>query len=226
MAVLYTKSIGVLNAKGKYIFMLDNDDLLLIDDLFDTIYEEMEKVQYDILEYSWIESKSFNLEEKFINKKPFCKHPINSVLLQPKLRKSFKRADNGKYLLPDRFVWGRLIKTDIYVKCINEIGEEDLTRRIILHEDTIMTFMLLKFANSFKKIEKIGLVHFIFSESASAESQRFKTPEKYYDTCISFLNYVELLSKHSENDTSSNKKYIGVLLLGLLNLNINILSLL
>ncbi len=206
MAVLYTKSIGVLNAKGKYIFMLDNDDLLLIDDLFDTIYEEMEKVQYDILEYSWIESKSFDLEEKFINKKPFCKHPINSVLLQPKLRKSFKRADNGKYLLPDRFVWGRLIKTDIYVQCINKIGEEDLTRRIILHEDTIMTFMLLKFANSFKKIEKIGLVHFIFSESASAESQRFKTPEKYYDTCISFLNYVELLYKHSENDTSSRQE--------------------
>ena len=155
MAVLYTKSIGVLKAKGKYIFILDDDDLLLIDDLFDTIYEEIEKSQYDILEYSWIESTSFNLEEEYINKKPICYHRRNSVLVQPKLRRSFSRENQGFFILPDRYVWGKLIKRDIYVKCINQIGEQDITRRVIIHDDTIITFMLLKFANSLKKLKKL-----------------------------------------------------------------------
>jgi glycosyltransferase involved in cell wall biosynthesis len=211
MAVLYTKSIGVLKAKGKYIFILDDDDLLLVDDLFDTIYQEIEKIKFDIIEYSWIDSTSFGLEEQYINKKPYCNHPINTVLIQPKLRRRFSRTDQGSFILQDRYVWGRIIKTDIYVKCVNEIGEQDLTRRVIIHDDTIITFMLFKFAYSFKKIGKIGLVHFVFKESASAESQKYATPEKYYDTCISFLNYVELLYKHSENDPMSRQEVFWAL---------------
>ena len=211
MAVLYTKSIGVLKAKGKYIFILDDDDLLLVDDLFDTIYQEIEKIKFDIIEYSWIDSTSFGLEERYINKKPYCNHPINTVLIQPKLRRRFSRTDQGSFILQDRYVWGRIIKTDIYVKCVNEIGEQDLTRRVIIHDDTIITFMLFKFAYSFKKIGKIGLVHFVFKESASAESQKYATPEKYYDTCISFLNYVELLYKHSENDPMSRQEVFWAL---------------
>ena len=34
MGILYTKSIGVLKARGKYIFPLDDDDMIIIDDLF------------------------------------------------------------------------------------------------------------------------------------------------------------------------------------------------
>ena len=54
MAILYTKSIGVLSAKGDYIFLLDNDDILLVDDLFEIIYEEATARNYDIIEYKWI----------------------------------------------------------------------------------------------------------------------------------------------------------------------------
>ena len=206
MAVLYTKSIGVLKARGKYIFILDDDDLLLIDDLFDTIYEEIEKIQFDIVEFSWIDSSSFDLQERFINKKPYCNHPINSILLQPKLRKRFSRTDRGTFILQDRYVWGRIIKREVYVKSIEKIGELDLTRRVIIHDDTIITFMLFKYANSFKKIDKIGLVHFVFKDSASAESEKFATPERYRNTCLSFINYCELIFKHAENTTMSRQE--------------------
>ena len=55
MGVLYSKSLGVLKARGKYIFPLDDDDMIIIDDLFDYIYEEIEEGKYDILLYgnSW-----------------------------------------------------------------------------------------------------------------------------------------------------------------------------
>ena len=36
--VLYSKSIAALNAKGKYIFPFDQDDILIRDDVFDMLY--------------------------------------------------------------------------------------------------------------------------------------------------------------------------------------------
>ena len=37
MGALYSRNIGILNAKGKYIMNLDNDDLFLDKDVFDVV---------------------------------------------------------------------------------------------------------------------------------------------------------------------------------------------
>ena len=37
MGTYFSRSIGTLSARGKYIFHLDNDDMLLNEDSFDTI---------------------------------------------------------------------------------------------------------------------------------------------------------------------------------------------
>ena len=206
MGCLYSKSLAALKTRGKYIILIDNDDLFLIDDLFDTLYNEIEKINFDIIEYRWIESKGFNLTEKNIKKNPFCVHKINEVISQPKLRRRFNRRENGKLILPDRYIWGKIIKRKLYVKAVETIGEKDLQRRVIIHDDTIITFFLFKYGNSFKKIDKIGLVHFIFKESASADKQKFSSPQKHNNTCLSYINYIELIYKHSENDTLSREE--------------------
>ena len=51
MGTLYSRSIGVLNSKGKYIFMLDNDDIFLNEDIFETIYNFASYDKYDIGEF-------------------------------------------------------------------------------------------------------------------------------------------------------------------------------
>ena len=48
---LYTRSIGTLNAKGKYIMPIDNDDLF-IKNIFNICYEEAELNNIDIIEFS------------------------------------------------------------------------------------------------------------------------------------------------------------------------------
>ena len=40
MGTLYSRNIGVLEAKGKYITCIDNDDLYINKYLFDILYEE------------------------------------------------------------------------------------------------------------------------------------------------------------------------------------------
>ena len=205
MGCFYSKSLAALKTRGKYIFLIDNDDQIIIDDLFDVLYEEMEKTNIDIIEYSWINSYNFNIEQVYFNKGPYCKHTINKLLIQPKLRRRFCRAENGAFQPQDRYIWGRIIKRKIYIKALEMFDEEDLKRRIIIHDDTIITFMLFKVANSFKKISKIGLVHFVYNDSSSAEKKKFITLEKMRDTCLSYINFIELVYKYSENDTSSNQ---------------------
>jgi len=49
--ILFCKSIGVLNSKGKYIFVLDQDDMIIKDDAFDLLYNECEKNDLDLLHF-------------------------------------------------------------------------------------------------------------------------------------------------------------------------------
>ena len=51
MGILYSRSIGVLNSKGKYIFCLDNDDLFYDENLFSYIFNFSESLNFDIVEF-------------------------------------------------------------------------------------------------------------------------------------------------------------------------------
>ena len=82
MGILYSRSIGALISKGKYIFCLDNDDLFYDENLFGYIFDFAENRDYDIVEF-----KSFNVQKysyclKFseIYESPFNQHPINYTL--------------------------------------------------------------------------------------------------------------------------------------------------
>ena len=205
MSILYSKSIGVLIAKGDYIFPLDDDDILLVDDLFEIIYEATNKSTFDIIEYTWIESKDYNLIEKSVSMKPFCVHKVGLELKQPTLRRRFDRDERGNHQLPDRFLWGRLIIRSAYIKAIEALGVIDLQKRLTAHDDTLTTFLLFKYASSFKKIDKVGLCHFYFSQTAGAESMRY-TKERKYDTCLSFINYAEILYKNTENEYNAKEE--------------------
>ena len=87
MGILYSRSIGALSAKGKYIFSLDNDDMFLDKDVFKTISDRAGKGNFGIIEFRPI----FILKSK----EPFFKrrridrnlnpYGDNLVLFQPKL---------------------------------------------------------------------------------------------------------------------------------------------
>jgi glycosyltransferase involved in cell wall biosynthesis len=49
--ILYSKSIAALNANGKYITQIDQDDMLIRDDAFDLLYNECEKNDLDLINF-------------------------------------------------------------------------------------------------------------------------------------------------------------------------------
>jgi glycosyltransferase involved in cell wall biosynthesis len=201
MGILYSRGIGVVKARGKYIFPFDSDDLIMTDDLFDYIYEEIEKGKYDIIEFSWINSYIYELVENSFYNKPFCVHSLDEVIYQPELRQRFNRDEKGNLLLPDRYIWGKIISKDLYTKSIEVIGE-DLEQKITAHEDTIIGFMLFKYGKSFKKIGKIGICHFLLETSTSYKMYFIN---EFETTCLSYTNYIDILYKHIENTTMAKE---------------------
>lgn len=51
MGILYSRSVGALSSKGKYIFSLDNDDMFLDFDVFSTITNIANEGKFDVVEF-------------------------------------------------------------------------------------------------------------------------------------------------------------------------------
>ena len=163
--ILYSKSFSVLNSKGKYIILLDQDDIFIRDDVFDMLYNEAEKENLDLVHIRDICKHNLlfknltrvNYAEKHLifQKKPYYKN-------QPELKdKIFK---DGNYLL-----WGLLIKSDIYKKAIYHLWPLIINYKITFHEDYSITFMLLIFAQKYKYLNNFALIHFYHSNSTSKD---------------------------------------------------------
>ena len=169
--ILFSKSIGALNSKGKYIIELDQDDMFIRDDAFDIIYNESEKNDLDYLSFKYISAKNVFKEAKFINN--FIKDK-NIIIKQPYLKYSMFKTNNC-------LLWGHLIRADLYKKVIYHLWPIIINYKIIFQEDFLITFFIFIFAERFKKIEKNIFFHFHNRESAS------KDYENNYDYFLSVI---------------------------------------
>ena len=121
MGTLYSRCIGVLNSKGKYIFMLDNDDLFLKEDIFEIIYNIAEKDNYDIVEFKAFTIPNYQPDIKDIRQNYFNFHLNNLILHQPELS-IFPISRNFKIFPNDFSIWGKCIKRKVYQRSINALG--------------------------------------------------------------------------------------------------------
>ena len=158
---LYTRSIGALYSKGKYIMSLDNDDIF-INDIFKICYEEAENNNIDIVEFATCKVKINSLFNKnYCKLNDFIKHKEdNKVIKQPILSNFIFKKIDDKYCLIDAYLWGKIIKATVYKRALEEIGEEIYTQKVCVSEDRIVDFALFRVANSFKYIEKFGIIHY------------------------------------------------------------------
>ena len=214
MGILYSRSIGALSAKGKYIFPLDNDDMFLDYDVFDTIYNIAENDNFDIVEFKavysiWAEK---NILERDIQENYYSSHKLNVVLSQPELGNYFLKKGNelDKFEIKDAFLWSKCIKTNLYQKGLNLFGEERYKRYMTINEDLTIITVLFNIAESYKFVGKYGIFHIQTPESASWYGQGETLNRLYYlyfiDTAVDFTR-----------NTFENKKILVHLILYMIN---------
>ena len=171
MGILYSRSIGTLSAKGKYIFPLDNDDMFLDKDVFEIITNIADKGNFDIVEFKGIYFYENKLNYKAKDLK-FCNHKLNHVMFQSEMSEyPIRPANFSKIILVDVYLWAKCIKTKIYKKALNKLGEEKYSRYLLAHEDVIAMIFLFNTANSYKFVGKYGILKIKRRKSAYFQSQ-------------------------------------------------------
>ena len=174
MATLYSRNIGILHSKGKYILNLDNDDLFMNIDLFDIIYKEAETGNFDLIGFSAVESKTYDPLISEMKEAEFHDHKDGLIMYQPDLT-YFAISINGRYVLNDLHVWGRLTKSCLYKQAINNFGKNAIGEKrnfcfVTWHEDSSMSMAIFKYAKSYKFIQKYGIFHYIANTTSSYTS--------------------------------------------------------
>jgi hypothetical protein len=164
MGTLYSRCIGALYAKGRYIFPLDNDDMFLDNDIFDYIYKIGINGYFDIVGFKTVYIDNYNKSINAIKDSPFSNHTNNLILHQPELG-NYPIIKDKMY--NDIHIWGKCISSEIYKNGVSYLGKKRYSTFMSWAEDTCMVFVLFNIAHSFKFVHKYGVIHLDSSITAS-----------------------------------------------------------
>ena len=165
--ILYSKSMAALNSKGKYILELDQDDMFISDEAFETLYNLAEKNNLDLIQFKDFLLKKFYVPKKYENWSHKSESWINSKDSKDKL---YKTQPELKFLFFNNYnflLWGLLIKKELYKKVILHIWQIIINYRLALFEDYEITFFLLVFAKNFQFINYFFLIHLFHEDSVT-----------------------------------------------------------
>ena len=200
---LYTKTRGVLNAKGKYVMTLDHDNLYTYNNVFSTLYNESEKYNLDLLGFASVET---TLDIRNSKKVIFYNYKNSQIIKQPIIKTLFIAMNYRFHSSTSLCLY--FIKKELYFKVIKQLGEEIINRNIDAHDDTIITFLLARNALNLKHLKKIFYFILIWPKeyySSLTLQRNVKKREREKKNCYSYLTFAEVLILYTENDKRDKK---------------------
>ena len=165
--ILYSKSMAALNAKGKYILELDQDDMFISDEAFETLYNLAEKNNLDLIQFKDFISKEFYVPKTYEDWSHKSASWINTKDSKDKL---YKTQPELKFLFFNDYnflLWGLLINAELYKKAILHIWQIIINYRLVLYEDYEITFFLLVFAKNFQFINYFFIIHLLHEDAVT-----------------------------------------------------------
>ena len=199
---LYSKAKGILNSKGKYVMTLDHDDLYTQRDAFSILYEEAERNNLDILEFSAMMGGLHLYPGQYI-----IGNANTPVEFQPNISQKMYCRPKGKVHRCGAVIWNYLFRTEFFKKVIKLIDDNFLNSKMIVHDDFLFYFLLTRNAYNFKEIKNIFYYH--LKKPKMNEAVRFTENEKYNHrkklNCLSYITYAEFLLKKTD-DTFLDKE--------------------
>ena len=196
--VFYTRLTASKKAKGKYIMYLDNDDMFSRSDIFNILYNEIEKTGHDIIEFNGYSTHDYHLINKEKNIKSTSIYNKEIEFSQPELSRIRIKKINEDYVeINDSYLWGKIIKNDLMQKVIDIIGEKNYGKKMLFHDDDCVNYILFKNAKSFKYINIYGIFYYTNQESITHSKRPFQT-------CFDIINYFNFLFDYSDEDEKDN----------------------
>ena len=192
---LYSKTCGVLNAKGKYVIFLDQDQLYSTKFSFSTLYNESETNDLDILGFtSMVTPIQINKSTELIN---YIETPI---IHKPDIKKRFLGSNSKEQSRTFLFLY--FIKTKLFMNVIKQLGDNIINKDIEAHYDTILVFALSRSAVRLKHLKDI--IHLKLKwPSEYTKAQKFQDESKKLrekKNCISYVTFAEVVFMLTENE--------------------------
>ena len=201
---LYTKTKGVLKSSGKYVMILDQDDMYTQKDVFSTLYNYIEEQNFDILGFSAIFTSEFPF------KKPKYAHYYfeSPILHHPELSRQMYAQSGRSVRKVGWYIWNFIFKNDLFKRTINQIDDKIINTKMNRHEDTILFFLLTRNANNLKQIKRI-----FYSQNHFKIIEKNKANEKYLNErrnnkdieCLSSINLIEFLLKYTKDEIDDKR---------------------
>ena len=154
--VYFSRVEAILNAKGKYIILMDPDDLFLNENLFKKLYDYNLKYNIDIIEfkvYHQIEGR----KSLIIPNNHFENHYhkfSKTIIYQPELSEILYQIPNHKIYSKTicRNIWNKLIRRTIFLDMYRFIGVYYFNQFVITADDMLMNLISYNFANNYSNI--------------------------------------------------------------------------
>ena len=196
MGTLYSRCVGTLISRGKYIFPLDNDDMIFGEDIFDYMFRRASYGDYDIVGFKAVKVKKYSENiRKIKDLYPYI-NPNNLIVKQPKLS-TWIISSNNKFNPHDVTLWGKIIKSEVYKKSINLLGPKRYSSYLSWAEDTSMNFIIYNTAKSYIFIHKYGILHLLSPTTAS-------NTQPINNIFFGLLFWLEIIFDFSKNNDDKN----------------------
>ena len=202
--MLYTKSKGILLSKGKYVMTLDEDDFYTQKDAFSYLYSVAEKDNLDMLGFIFLQCGT-----PIIRRRPDYSDKLK-IIYQPELSNFMYSLDSfGKVKVFGNSMFDLFIKSDLIKNVIKKIDEKNMNIKTNRHDDLILLFLMTRSAKSIKYVNRIFYVKYTSWKRNDKIAFRMKKKIENQDstiTCLSFLNFLEIFFKNT-NNTFEDKKF-------------------
>ena len=199
----YTKVKGILFSSGKYVMILDEDDIYVQRDAFRFLYNEAEKNNMDFLIFHARHSEALNRMNGVAirGKKKF--------IFQPGLSNFMYHFDyHGRVQQDEGLLVNIFTKATLFKKIIKLIDKKNLNQFMFCHEDYILFFLLTRNANNLEKVS--GVFYIILDTWNNSDSNvKFRNKLKIKNLrnkqCFSYLNFLEILFKNTKKNFKDKK---------------------
>jgi len=202
--MLFTKTKGILLSNGKYILLLDEDDIFIQRNAFTILYNEAEKYDLDILNFGLLMSKpKLEINKNLRNR---VEYPI---IYNNEIRKTmFSNNSKGEVTFINGLLTNRFIKRSILIKAINQINPKLLNEKMNFHDDYVLNFLITRIAHKYKKIDRFFYM-VLCGWDAKNKKVQLRNNEKLKNRkrmrCNSLLNFIEFILEKTENNINDKK---------------------
>ena len=203
LGVYNSRVDAVISSKGKYLILIDSDDMFINPNLFQKLYNYNLKYNLDIIEYTvicYVEKRNII---KIIGRYYHFHNFSRIIISQPELDDIYYYWNSKNHILSNvgcRVIWNKIIRRKTLIKSIEYIGKYYYEMFFITAEDTIINLISFHFAQNYSNINFPGYMYNIREKSMTRGNRTIDNEILFcYNHLLYFTKFYAFIKNFNKN---------------------------